>query len=74
MKLKSLLRSYTAFSILAGIVLVALFELSQLDAADRRDHFFLVFLGIALGWLAATFARYVYPPPKRYRQRADPEV
>jgi len=27
-----------------------------------------VFGGFVIGWLSATIARYVYPPPKKYRQ------
>jgi hypothetical protein len=30
-----------------------------------------VILGWALGWTSATIARYVYPPPKKYRQHAE---
>ena len=29
--------------------------------------YFLVFGGFVIGWLSATIARYVYPPPKKYR-------
>ena len=36
----------------------------------QADNIFLVFPGFAIGWLSATIARYVYPPPKKYRQDA----
>lgn len=25
-------------------------------------------VAVGIGWLSATIARYVYPPPKKYRQ------
>jgi len=31
---------------------------------------YVVFGGFVIGWLSATIARYVYPPPKKYRQDA----
>ena len=36
-------------------------------SADKRKNTFLVFLGFAIGWVSATIARYVDPPPKKYR-------
>lgn len=63
------MRSYTAYSIAAGIVwAVLLLLVSSFASASKRDHIFLVFLGFAIGWLSATIARYVYPPPNKYRQ------
>jgi len=44
---------------------------STLDPASRRRNIYLVFLGFVIGWLSATIARFVYPPPKKYRQRVD---
>jgi hypothetical protein len=51
---------------------VILVLVSLLGSADKRDKFFLVFLGFAVGWVSATIARYVYPPPKNYRQDTGP--
>jgi hypothetical protein len=48
------------------LVLVSLF-----GPADKRHTFFVVFGGFVIGWLSATIARYVYPPPKKYRQARD---
>jgi hypothetical protein len=28
----------------------------------------LVFAGASIGWASGTIARYVYPPPRRWRQ------
>jgi Na+-transporting methylmalonyl-CoA/oxaloacetate decarboxylase gamma subunit len=65
------MRTYTAYSIGVAIVWAILLVLASLfDPAGKRDSIFLVFLGFAIGWLSATIARYVYPPPKKYRQDA----
>lgn len=39
-----------------------------LDPAGDRPYVLLVLLGFALGWTSATIARWVYPPPKKYRR------
>jgi hypothetical protein len=63
------IRTYTASSAEVGIVWALLLVLaSLLDPAGRRNRLFLVFPGFVIGWLSAAIARYVYPPPKRYRQ------
>jgi len=65
------MRTYTAYSIGVGIVWAVLLVLaSLLDSVGKRNRIFLVFFGFAIGWLSATIARYVYPPPKKYRQDA----
>jgi hypothetical protein len=65
-------RSYTTYSIAVGIVWAVLLVLASLLASASKWHnILLVFLGFAIGWLSATIARYVYPPPKKYRQDAD---
>jgi len=61
-------RSYTTYSVAVGIVwAVLLLLVSWLAPADKRHTIFLVFGGFVIGWLSATIARYVYPPPKKYR-------
>lgn len=63
------IRTYTASSAGVGIVWALLLVLaSLLDPAGRRNNIFLVFSGFVIGWLSAAIARYVYPPPKKYRQ------
>jgi hypothetical protein len=57
-------RCYTAYSVGVGIVWAGLLWLAP---ADKRHTIFLVFGGFVIGWLSATIARYVYPPPKKYR-------
>lgn len=65
------MRTYTAYSIGVAIVWAILLVLASLfDPVGKRDSIFLGFLGFAIGWLSATIARYVYPPPKKYRQDA----
>jgi hypothetical protein len=66
------MRTYTAYSIGVGIVWAALLALASLfDPASKRNNIFLVFFGFAIGWVSATIARYVYPPPKKYQQDAS---
>jgi len=64
--------TYTSYSIAVGIVwAVILVLVSLFGPADKRHTFFVVFGGFVIGWLSATIARYVYPPPKKYRQARD---
>jgi hypothetical protein len=71
MTMSARMRSYTAYSIAVGIVWAVLLLLaSLLDSASTRHNIFVVFFGFVIGWLSATIARYVYPPPKKYRQDA----
>jgi hypothetical protein len=34
---------------------------------DKASTYRMVFLGWVIGWTSATIARFVYPPPKRWR-------
>ena len=66
------MRTYAAYSSGVGVVwAIVLVLASLLDPADKRKNIFLVLLGFAIGWVSATIARYVYPPPKKYRQDGD---
>ena len=58
--------TYTSYSIACAIVwAVILAGISTVaDAATRRTYM-LVFGGWWIGWLSATIARAVYPPPRR---------
>jgi hypothetical protein len=61
--------TYTGYSIGVGIVWAVLLVLVWLLGPAGKLHTVLVvFGGFAIGWLSATIARYVYPPPKKYRQ------
>ncbi len=62
-------RTYTAYSIGVGIVWAVLLVVASIfDPAGRRNNIFMVFAGFAIGWLSATIARFVYPPPKKYQR------
>ena len=62
------MRSYSAYSIAVGVVwAVLLLLVSALGSASTRHNILVVFGGFVIGWLSATIARYVYPPPKKYR-------
>jgi hypothetical protein len=68
-EMKARMRTYTAYSVGVGIVwAIRLVLASLLDPPGKRKNIFLVFSGFAIGWVSATIARYVYPPPKKYRQ------
>lgn len=59
---------YTSYAIGVGIVwAVILVLMSLFGPADKRPDIFKVFGGFAIGWVSATIARRVYPPPKRQR-------
>jgi hypothetical protein len=71
--MNSRLRSYTAYSIGVAVVWGVLLLLAwMLDPSRRFDSIVLVFFGFAIGWLSATIARVVYPPPRKHRERAEP--
>ncbi|MEO6882073.1 MAG: hypothetical protein ABI181_14160 [Mycobacteriaceae bacterium] len=62
------LRTYTAYSIGTAIVWALIVVLAWLlDSSSTLDAMWWVSLGFFLGWLSATIARLVYPPPKKYR-------
>ncbi len=58
--------TYKGYSIGCGIVwAVILAGVSSVADTATRHKFLLVFGGWWIGWLSATIARAVYPPPKR---------
>ncbi len=59
------LNTYTAYSIACAAVWAVILAVAstEADGATRRA-FLLIFGGWAIGWLSATIARAVYPPPK----------
>jgi hypothetical protein len=62
------MRSYTTYSIAVGLVWVILLVLaSAFASASKRHDIFVVFGGFVIGWVSATIARYVYPPPKKWQ-------
>jgi len=68
-------RTYTADSVGAGAVWAVLLVLAPVfDPVGRRNDIFLVFAGFAIGWLPATIARFVCPPPKKYQRSANDTI
>jgi hypothetical protein len=62
------LNTYTAYSVGCAIVWIALIAIGLASGKTSTQHtVLLVMLGWAIGWTSATIARYVYPPPKKYR-------
>jgi hypothetical protein len=65
-------RSYTTYSL--GVAVVWAIVLAVAAIVDRHAKFsattfdvlLLVFGGFAIGWVSATIARFVYPPPRKW--------
>ncbi len=65
-------QSYVAYSIGVAVAWGVLLILSSIFASDSKErNILLVFAGFAIGWLSATIARSVYPPPKKYRRPVE---
>ncbi len=63
--MKLSLNTYAAYSIGCAVVwAVILIAVGSEASKDTAHTFKLVFLGWVIGWLSATIARAVYPPPK----------
>lgn len=64
-------KSYTAYSIGCAVVWIVLIAIGVATGKSSTQHTVLfVILGWAIGWTSATIARYVYPPPRKYRDSA----
>jgi hypothetical protein len=58
-------RTYEAYSTACFIVWAVVLAVVATSSGSHKTHtFLLVFAGWALGWLSATIARSVYPPPR----------
>lgn len=60
----SSLKTYTAYSIGCALVWAAILTLVAVTYPDRLRTFLLIGGGWLIGWISATIARSVYPPPK----------
>jgi hypothetical protein len=61
-------RNYWIYSAGLAIVWIIVLALTQaVGGAEKAHTTRLVFLGVGIGWVSTTIARYVYPPPKRWR-------
>ena len=64
--MKRLLNTYAAYSTGCAVVWGLILALIALKAGRNTIHaYLLVFAGWVIGWLSATMARAVYPPPRR---------
>ena len=63
-------KTYTAYSICCAVVwVIILVVVASVAGKDKAHAFLLVFGGWWIGWLSATIARAVYPPPRWWRTR-----
>jgi len=60
-------RSYTTYSIACFVVWGVVLAIAAADGSHRLDKLLPVFGGFCIGWLSATIARFVYPPPRSRR-------
>ncbi|GAC1319904.1 MAG: hypothetical protein NVSMB22_03640 [Chloroflexota bacterium] len=61
-------RNYWTYSVSLAIVWIIVLALTQaVGGAEKAHATRLVFLGFWIGWVSTTLARYVYPPPERWR-------
>jgi hypothetical protein len=66
------LRNYWFYSASLAIVWIVVLILTRaVGSAEKAHTTLLVFLGFCIGWVSTTIARYVYPPPKRWRSESD---
>jgi uncharacterized membrane protein YedE/YeeE len=54
----------TGLAIAWAVVLILALTIRGREGAQP---YLLVFFGFVIGWVSTTIARYVYPPPKRWR-------
>jgi hypothetical protein len=67
-KMKTSFNSYTTYSIGCAVVWALILTFVVTEASSAKAHqVVLVFFGWVIGWLSATIARAVYPPPKSSR-------
>jgi hypothetical protein len=67
------MNTYTAYSIgcfVAWAVLWAI--LAATEKKTTLGYIFAIFFGWCIGWLSATIARAVYPPPQKVYLTGDP--
>jgi hypothetical protein len=70
--MRARLNTYTAYSIGCAVVWAAILAVVAATAKTGKLHkFLLVFAGWVIGWVSATIARYVYPPPKSRHPGVD---
>jgi len=58
-------KTYTAYSIGCAVVWAVILTLVAATNPNRLHTFVLIGAGWLIGWISATIARSVYPPPNR---------
>lgn len=67
-------RNYGVYSAsLAVIWAVVLILALLIRGSEGAQIYLLVFGGFCLGWVSTTIARYVYPPPERWKVNRNQE-
>ncbi len=57
-------KTYTGYSIGCGVVWAIIWIAVAIAGSSHSHGLLLVFAGWVIGWISATIARAVYPPPK----------
>lgn len=60
-------RNYWVYSIGLAVAWALILLIVGIVDAQKLPMFALVFGGFAICWVSATIARYVYPPPARWK-------
>jgi pimeloyl-ACP methyl ester carboxylesterase len=60
----SLRKTYSGYSIGCAVVWGVILTLVAVRYPDRLHTYLLIGSGWLIGWLSATIARWVYPPPE----------
>ena len=66
-------RNYWTYSAGLAIVWAIILLLLAIRSGERMQTFLLVFGGYCIGWVSTTIARYIYPPPKRWKANRHQE-
>lgn len=61
--------SYWTYSAACALIWALILFVAWVVHAERFHTLTLVALGFAIAWVSGTLARWVYPPPKRWRRR-----
>jgi hypothetical protein len=71
--MKLIQKNYVGYSIACAVAWAIVLSVVAGTASGATTHaLLLVALGWWIGWIAATLARLVYPPPRRWRSTKAP--
>jgi hypothetical protein len=63
-------RSYWIYSAGVAVVWAVILGIAFAAHSDKLTVLLTLFAGFAIAWVSGTIARFVYPPPKRWREPA----